>query len=75
MPPNFDFPYSDVEMWLPLRVNPGGMSVQMVTARLRDGITFAQAQTALDVVASQWQHDNPQKYPGWRITITPPAEF
>ncbi len=71
MPPEFDFPYSDVEMWLPLRVNPGGMGVQMVTARLREGISFAQAQSALDVVARQWQHDDPKKYPGWRITIKP----
>ena len=71
MPPHFDFPYGDVEIWLPLRVNPGGMGVQTVTARLREGITFAQAQSALDVLARQWQHDDPQKYPGWRITITP----
>ena len=35
MPPNFDFPYGDVEIWLPLRVNPGGMGVQTVTVRLR----------------------------------------
>ena len=48
-------------MWLPLRVNPGGMGVQTVTARLREGITFAQAQSALDVVARQWQHNDPQK--------------
>jgi predicted permease len=71
MPLHFDFPYGDVELWLPLRVNPGGMAVQTVTARLREGITFAQAQSALDVLARQWEHDDPQKYPGWRIAITP----
>jgi len=71
MPPQFDFPYGDVEIWLPLRVNPGGMGVQMITARLREGITFAQAQSALDVVARQWQQDDPKKYPGLRITVTP----
>ncbi|MBZ5579761.1 MAG: ABC transporter permease [Acidobacteriia bacterium] len=71
MPPNFDFPYGDVEIWLPLRVNPGGMGVQTVTVRLREGISFARAQSALDVLARQWQHDDPQKYPAWRIAITP----
>ena len=71
MPRHFDFPYGDVEIWLPLRVNPGGMGIQTVTARLREGITFAQAQSALDVLAQQWQHNDPQKYSGWRITVTP----
>src|SRR5204863_9590898 len=61
MPPQFDFPYGDVEMWLPLEVKPGAMGVQMITARLRQGVGFAQAQSALDVVAKQWERDDPKK--------------
>ncbi len=70
MPPEFEFPYSDVEMWLPLRLTPATTDLVEVVARTRKGISLAQAQSAMQIVALQLQREDPQKKAGVRIVVS-----
>ena len=57
MPPWFEFPTRDVDVWLPLRFTPEDLADRAnvylrVVARLRPGVTIAQARADLNVVAA-----------------------
>ena len=72
MPAEFEFPYSDVEMWIPFQTTPGvDFGFQAMAARLRAGLTAAHAQTALDIAARQLEQQDPRKNAGLRIAVTP----
>ena len=47
MPPEFDLPIPQDQMWIPLHLHPGMPGIVDVVARLRDGVNAAQAQSAL----------------------------
>ena len=51
MPPEFEFPLSQEEMWIPLRLHAGSTGALEVVARLRQGVTAGQAQGAMQIVA------------------------
>jgi putative ABC transport system permease protein len=59
MPPNFDFPRPDVQVWLPLALDPSthswGLHFLSTMARLKPGVTVEQAQTDVERIAEQTQ--------------------
>ena len=71
MPPDFEFPESNVDLWIPLRLtsafNGGDLGV---TARLRPGISISQAQTALAVAARHIERADPEEHAGLRISVS-----
>ena len=73
MPAEFEFPYADVEMWLPLRMGAGGpqAGVQEGIARLRPGLTLSQVQSALEITSRQLEQEDPQAKAGLRIVVSP----
>jgi predicted permease len=71
MPPEFEFPLSQEEMWIPLRLNAGSTGALEVVARLKEGVTAAQAQSAMQIVARQIEQRDPEKKAGLRISVYP----
>src|SRR5215471_497288 len=62
MPSGFEFPYADVEMWIPFPAMTGtDFGYQGMEARLREGLTVARAQNALDIAARQLERQDPRK--------------
>src|SRR5262249_55455586 len=75
MPAGFAFPAKDSEFWAPLVVNERakvrvGYWLQMV-ARLKPGVTPAQAQTEMDLVGRQLEQQYPQDNAGYGIYVNP----
>lgn len=68
MPPDFEFHYSDAELWTPLRLTPTSPWLQ-VAARLRSGVSATQAQSALGIVAHQMEREDPKDHAGLRIVV------
>ena len=79
MPPGFDFPSSlignTIDLWLPLAWKPNevyrGLRELGITARLRDGVTLAQAQQELSTIAARLAADYPRDNAGVRIRLVP----
>src|SRR5437867_2442343 len=71
MPPEFEFLASNIEMWIPLHLHPASTSFVQVLGRLKKGISLAQAQGAMDVVARQLEQENPQKNAGLKLVLSP----
>ena len=73
MPAEFEFPYADVEMWLPLRMGAGGpqAGVQEGIARLKPGLSLPQVQSALEITSRQLEQEDPQAKAGLRIVVSP----
>jgi predicted permease len=71
MPPEFEFPLSQEEMWIPLRLNAGSTGALEVVARLKPGVTAAQAQSAMQSVARQLEQRDPREKAGLRISVSP----
>jgi putative ABC transport system permease protein len=64
MPPGFQFPTADAEIWAPLGLDPAdpgnrGMHFLDVVARLKPGVTIEQAQAEMDAIAGRLE----QQYP------------
>ncbi len=70
MPPEFEFPLSQEEMWVPLRLHAGSTGALEVVARLREGVTAGQAQGALQVVARELERRDPLNKTGLRIVVS-----
>ena len=68
MPPDFEFHYSDAELWTPLRLTPTSPWLQ-VAARLRPGVSATQAQSALGIVAHQMEQEDPKDHAGLKIVV------
>ncbi len=71
MPPEFDFPYSNIEIWIPLRLSPATTGYLQVVARARPGVSPASIQAAMDIVARQLEREDPQKRAGLQIAVSP----
>jgi putative ABC transport system permease protein len=74
MGPSFAFPAKDTEFWVPLAVPEnakvrGGYWLQMV-ARLKRGVTSIEAQTQMDVVGRQLEHEYSENA-GYGIYVNP----
>ncbi|MBV8841777.1 MAG: ABC transporter permease [Bryobacterales bacterium] len=74
MPPDFEFRYPEAELWTPLRLAPTSPWLD-VTARLRPGVSPAQAQSALDVVAHELGQELPKDAGGLKFLVTPWSEM
>ena len=71
MPPDFEFQYTNVEMWLPLRLTAATTTWLDLAARLHPGIDIRQVQSALDIVARQMEQEDPKQRPGLGIKVSP----
>jgi putative ABC transport system permease protein len=67
LPQGFNFPY-DADVWIPFVINPADDSRDFaVFARLRDGITSAQANDSLARATTQIKARYPQTLPGYAL--------
>ena len=71
MPHDFGFPSSDIDVWIPFRVNPEFPILFEVLALLKRGVTFAEASSALEVVARQIEQEDPNQAAGLKISVQP----
>jgi putative ABC transport system permease protein len=70
MPPDFEFRYSEAELWTPLRLTPTSPWLQLA-ARLHAGVSVPQARSALEIVAHQMGQEEPKDRAGFKIVMTP----
>jgi putative ABC transport system permease protein len=70
MPPDFEFSYSDAELWTPLRLTPTSPWLQ-VAARLHAGVPVTQARSALEIVAHRMEQEEAKDHSGLKIVVTP----
>ncbi len=71
MPPEFEFESSNTDMWLPLRMTAANNGSVQVIARMKPGISVAQMQGAMQIVASQLIEKDPRSKGGLQIKISP----
>ncbi len=71
MPVEFEFPASNIDMWIPLRLTAGFTGWLEVVARMKPGISLAQAQSAMEIVARQLEQQNRKEKTGLRIGVSP----
>ena len=71
MPVEFEYPAANIDMWIPLRLTSGFIGRLEVAARLRPGLSLAQVQSAMDIVARQLQQQNTKENAGLRMVISP----
>ena len=75
MPPGFAFPVKTSEFWAPLVVGEGGRRrvgyfLQMI-ARIRPGVTQAEAQAQMTLVGRQLEQEHPAENAGYGIFVNP----
>ena len=78
MPPEFAFPAVRADLYAPIRINPAtapreGRNYRAV-ARLRPGLTLAQAQQDMEAIAAQTARERPQMNTNWSATVIPLLE-
>jgi len=71
MPPQFDFPESIIDIWVPLRLAPAATTRVQVVARLQQGRTPLQVQAAMESIAQRMEQADPQKNAGLKIEVLP----
>ena len=74
--PSFFFYLNDFQLWIPLELTPQQRSNRgarrlMVAARLKPGVSFAEAQAAMDGVAAALAQAHPDTNRDWGISIVP----
>jgi len=67
MPPEFEFPAPDKEIWLPLRLTSASTDAVQVVARLKDGVTIPQVNAAMVAMARQFEQLDPIERAGLRV--------
>jgi predicted permease len=80
MPPDFRFPYTEVDAWLPLGTLPlppraahvghGGEGLGAI-ARLRPGVTLEQARDEMATIMSRLEQAYPDANKGWKARVEP----
>ena len=71
MPPDFEFPDGNTEMWIPLHVTADSGGLLQVAALLRPGVTVERARGALAVVSRQLEQDDPKRNAGTKFEVLP----
>jgi putative ABC transport system permease protein len=71
MPPEFDFPSPDIDMWVQLRLTSASTSGLQVVARIKKGLSVPQVQSAMTIAAHQLEQQDPQKNAGLQIAVSP----
>jgi putative ABC transport system permease protein len=74
MPADFAFPSRDAQIWQPLRVPPQALAARRnhlvyAVARLRPGVTIAQARADMNVVAAALERAYPKENGGTGIAV------
>ena len=68
----------EVDVWLPLRVDPQGprdaRNLRFL-ARLRDGVTFEQAAAEMAAIGTQLASEHPRTNGGWSIRLVPVSDL
>jgi putative ABC transport system permease protein len=68
---DFEFPYRDAEIWVPLRLAPSADALVEVVARTRPKVPLSQVQGAMAIAAHQLEERDPQKRAGLQINVSP----
>ena len=83
MPRGFAFPGTDIDLWIPLRLQPAdfddaerGNEYYEMIARLKPGVTVAQARAEMDVITARVIDDVPDrtsflKQTRWHVDVFP----
>jgi putative ABC transport system permease protein len=71
MPPEFEFPDANTEMWIPLRLNARAGGLMQVAALLQPGVPLDRARGALAILAQQLQQEDPKGNAGLKFTVAP----
>jgi putative ABC transport system permease protein len=74
LPPDFQFVSERTQVWAPVGINEGDpkrFHDQYVFARLKPGVSLAQAQTSMDAIAAQLEKEFPVSNNGWGVTVQP----
>src|SRR6266480_173078 len=72
MPPDFEFAYSNMDLWVPIRLRPGSTRGWLeVVARMRAGISIWHVRNAMEVAAHQFEREDPKEKAGLRIKVSP----
>jgi putative ABC transport system permease protein len=75
MPPGFQFPSAETEIWRPLDITADRLNERYSrwlssVARLKPGVTMAQAQAEMDALARIMRRDHPENYrEDWAIDL------
>ncbi|HTS28860.1 MAG TPA: ABC transporter permease [Bryobacteraceae bacterium] len=70
MPPEFEFPAPDKEMWLPLQLDSAATGALSAVGRMKGSAGVAQANLALAVLAHQLEQEDPATRSGLKILAT-----
>ncbi len=78
MPEAFAYPTTRADLYTPMRLDPAlaardGRNYQSV-ARLKPGVTLAQAQLDMDAIAAQTARERPQMNTNWSALVVPLME-
>ena len=75
MPERFRFPSEVVEYWVPLLVNRADVQspqrLFFVAARLKEGVSPAQAESDLDRITTRLGRERPDRHGGWHARLQP----
>jgi predicted permease len=76
MPPDFNFPFPNLEFWLPLQFDEEDRQERRahrwgVVGRLKDGVPRERAQGEMDAIALRLAEEYPQYMEGWGINVQP----
>jgi putative ABC transport system permease protein len=79
LPPSFRFPNEELALWLPLDAHAQGMQTRLnhflsVYARLKPGVTLAQAQAEMERIGAQLRREYPQENDNHTAFVIPLRE-
>ena len=71
MGPEFEFPDSNVQMWLSLSLTAEANRSVAVVARTKDGVSVARVDQALEIVSRELQQQEPERNAGLTFVVSP----
>ena len=71
MGPEFEFPNSTVEMWLPPRLTAEENYWVDVVARMKEGVSAAHIQNAMEIISRQLEQEDPEKNADINLVVSP----
>ena len=79
LPADFQFARDNISVWTPLALDNSPAAQRghllMVYARLKPGVTVAQAQASMNGLAAQLEREFPATNTGWGVTVGPLQRF
>jgi putative ABC transport system permease protein len=76
MPPEFDFPLPEIQMWLSMHLTAASAGSVQIVGRLKPGVSISQAQAALQPIAQQLEQQakgppNNDRLNGLQLPVLP----